>query len=100
MSPEARAKWEAERLRALTDHMYLGVEVMGMDFQEIPHRGFFSHFIPEGSKSRPPRSMIYRSSSESAWCSAGRSGTLKTSAIIVEIVQFILIFHSIRTCTF
>ena len=96
MSLEARAKWEAERLRALTDHMYLGVEVMGMDFQEIPHRGLFSHFIQKDPEQDTPLydlSLVIKKRMV-LW----PRGTFKTSAIIVEIVQFILNFPNIRTC--
>lgn len=96
MSPEARDKWEAERIRALTDHMFLGVEVMGMDFQEIPHRGMFSHFIQKDREQKTPLYDLatYIKKRMILW----PRGTFKTSAIIVEIVQFILNFPNIRTC--
>ena len=96
MSTEAREKWEAERLRALTDHMYLGVEVMGMDFQEIPHRGLFSQFIQKDKEQKTP---IYDLSPViKKLMILWPRGTFKTSAIIVEIVQLILNFCNIRTC--
>lgn len=55
-SPEERAEWEALRLRGQTDHMFLGTEVMGGNFQPVPHGrideqgrhvGLFSNFLPK-----------------------------------------------------
>jgi hypothetical protein len=85
-----------ERTQALTDHMYLGCEVMGMDFQEIPHRGLFSHFIQKDPEQQTP---IYDlSGGIKKRMILWPRGLFKTSAIIVEIVQFILNYPNVRTC--
>lgn len=85
-----------ERTQALTDHMYLGCEVMGMDFQEVPHRGLFSHMIQKDPYQDTP---IYDlSTGIKKRMILWPRGTFKTSAIIVEIVQFILNFPNVRIC--
>src|ERR1700730_6583190 len=85
-----------ERTQALTDHMYLGCEVMGMDFQEIPHRGLFSHFIQKDTYQITP---IYDlSTGIKKRMVLWPRGLFKTSAIIVEIVQFILNYPNVRVC--
>ena len=45
LSKEQQKAWEDERNRALSDGIYLGTEVLGMDFQEIPHRALFDQFL-------------------------------------------------------
>src|SRR5579863_652859 len=45
LSDKAKDKWIWERYRALTDHLYLAVEVLEMDFQETPHRWLFAKFL-------------------------------------------------------
>ena len=85
-----------ERTLAMTQHLYLGTEVLGMDFQVIPHAHLFAHFIRKNPEHSTPiydlepqlkKRMIL-------W----PRGTFKTSAIIVEIVQFILAYPNIRIC--
>ena len=68
--------------------MYLGSVVLGMDFQEIPHRHLFSHFLSKDPYERTPIydiSLVVKKRMI-LW----PRGTFKTSAIIVEIVQLIL----------
>ena len=88
--------YEEERLLALTDHQYLGVEVMGMDFQEIPHRGLFDQFLQKD---------IYQSMSLHDLATTVKKrmilwprGTFKTSAVMVDQVQTILNFPNVRIC--
>ena len=94
MSPAAKDLWRQDRLRALTDGIYLGTEIMGMDFQENPHRALFKNFLNKDQEQKTPlydldlkvkKRMILWS-----------RGTFKTSSIIVEIVQLILNFPNIR----
>jgi hypothetical protein len=76
--------------------MYLGSVVLGMDFQEIPHRHLFSHFLSKDPYERTPIydiSLVVKKRMI-LW----PRGTFKTSAIIVEIVQLILAYPNIRIC--
>lgn len=96
LSPEAKARWQEERTKALTDGLFLGAEVMGGDFQEIPHRGLFNQMLKKDPEQQTPlydldlkikKRMIL-------W----PRGLFKTSGIVVEIVQLILNFPNIRIC--
>ena len=94
LSPEAKEKWLADRYRALTDGLYLGSEVLGMDFQDIPHRWLFAKML----KKQPGIPLydldIVKKKRMILWS----RGTFKTSAVIVEIAQLILNYPSIRIC--
>jgi hypothetical protein len=86
----------SERTLALIDHMYLGCEVLGMDFQEVPHRFLFSFFIQKDPYEETPVYDLAQGVKKRMilW----PRGTFKTSAMIVEIVQFILNYPNIRIC--
>lgn len=94
LSPAAQQAWLEQRLRGQIDHLYLGVELMGYDFQPNPHEALFREFLgkdPEQKKAlheldpKTRKRMILWS-----------RGLFKTSGIIVAIVQLILNFPNIR----
>jgi hypothetical protein len=85
-----------ERTQALTDHMFLGCEVLGMDFQEVPHRALFNRFIQKDPDGVTP--VYDLSLGVKKRMILWPRGTFKTSAIIIEIVQFILNYPNIRIC--
>ena len=90
----AQERWHTERYRALTDHLYLADDVMGMDFQEIPHRWLFNKMLQ-----KKPGTPLYdldlvKKKRMILW----PRGIFKTSSIIVEIVQLILNYPNIRIC--
>lgn len=69
---------------------------MGMDFQEVPHRHLFSNFVNKDPYQKTP---IYDLSlGVKKRMILWPRGTFKTSAIIVEIVQFILNYPNVRIC--
>jgi hypothetical protein len=85
-----------ERILAMTDHMYLGCEVLGMDFQEIPHRGLFDLFIAKDATFGTPLNDLATMIKKRMilW----PRGTLKTSATVVDQVQTILCYPNVRIC--
>lgn len=93
--PEAgRLAWQEQRLKGQTDLLFLGAEVLGMDFQPNPHGDLFSKFLP---KDPNQEKQLYDLDEETKkrmilW----PRGLFKTSAIVVEIVQLILNFPNIR----
>lgn len=94
LTPELRASWVAERERALSDALYLGTEVLGMDFQEMPHRALFNSFLP-----MKPGTMFYELDTQYKkrmvlWS----RGTFKTSARMVAQLQTILNYPDVRFC--
>jgi hypothetical protein len=92
LSDRAKAKWKEERYRALTDHLYLSTEVMGMDFQPTPHRWLFATML----KKRPGTPLYDLDLIKKKRLILWSRGTFKTSSIIVEIVQLILNYPDIR----
>lgn len=94
--PAAQTNWRRDRFRAKHDHIFLGTDVLGMDFQENPHRLLFEQFIPK----QPGTDLAYSDLDQNTkkrmilWS----RGTFKTSSIIVEIVQTILNYPNIRMC--
>src|SRR5947209_5838621 len=87
-------KLERLRLRAKTDLMWLANEVLGYDFQEVPHRGLFNCYLkkdPEQKKTLPELDKV-KKRRLILW----PRGHFKTSAAAVEAVQLILNFPDIR----
>jgi hypothetical protein len=92
---EARQQtWRDERYRALTDHLYLSREVMGMDFQEIPHKWLFQVMLKK-SPGTPLYDLDLKKKKRMILWSRG---LFKTSGVIVEIIQLILNYPNIRIC--
>jgi hypothetical protein len=84
-------KLEAYRLRAKTDYLFLGCDVLGFDFQPNPHAGLFREFL-----TMQPGVPLYDLDREIKkrmilW----PRGTFKTSAIIVVMVILILNYPDI-----
>lgn len=72
--------------------MFLGAEILGMDFQENPHAGLFSNFLqcdPDISLNELDQTFKKRMI---LW----PRGTFKTSAVVVAITQLILCYPNIR----
>lgn len=102
LSESGKAAFLEQRLRGQIDHLFLGVELMGYDFQPNPHAALFREFLPkdpeqkkalyELGKEQFRERLIQRRKRMILWS----RGTFKTSAIIVEIVQLILNFPNIR----
>jgi len=92
LSPEAQAKWQAQRLKAQTDHMFLAVDVLGMDFQETPHRIMFNKFLKKSEQETPLYDLDQATKRRLIlW----PRGTFKTSAVLVEVVQLIINYPNI-----
>src|SRR5208282_335603 len=94
LSPTAQKKWLDERHRALTDGLFLGFDVMGMDFQAIPHQWLFDKML----KKQPGLPIYDLDLTKKKRLILWSRGTFKTSSIIVEIVQLILNYPGIRIC--
>jgi len=94
LSEDAQEKWFAERTRAMTDLLYLSSDVMGMDFQDIPHRWLFEKLLKKNIGTPLYDLDLKKKKRMILWS----RGTFKTSAIIVEIVQLILNYPGIRVC--
>lgn len=124
-TPEEKDAWFRERFRCLYDAVYLGgfsdenwEPIMGMDFQENPHRALFAQFptfrpgytisvdirkkdalgmdITEAANIPVPLSDLETIFKKKMilW----PRGLFKTSASVVKIVQFILNYPNIRMC--
>lgn len=95
MSVPAKEKWLEDRYRALTDGMFLGCEVMGMDFQRTPHNSLFALMLRKEAGMKPLYDLDKKIKKRMIlW----PRGTFKTSSIIVEIIQLILNYPNIRIC--
>jgi len=96
MSPEAKDRWKADRLKALSDPIFLGDELLGMDFVEEPHRLLFEQFL----KMRPETGLVLSDldlETKKRMILWSR-GIFKTSAVIVVMTQLILNYPNIRLC--
>ena len=95
MPPDEFDKWKADRLACLTDPIELG-NVLGMDFQEDPHRLLFEQFI----KFQPLSGLSLGRLSEiiKKFMILWPRGVFKTSAVRVWVVQMILNYPDIRLC--
>lgn len=95
-TPEAREAWQADRLRAMSEPFYLGTEVLGMDFQENPHRSLFAQFPRLSSESGK---HLYDLSPEiKNFMVLWPRGTFKTSALVVVAASVIVNYPNIRIC--
>jgi predicted phage terminase large subunit-like protein len=90
VSPEITAKL-AERERARRDKMYLGTQILGMDFQEDVHTELFSNYISYDS-TKPWREQSATKDRLILW----PRGFFKSSSLVVEIIQIILNFPDAR----
>ena len=95
-SPEEKEKWRLDRFRCLHDHIFLGTEVLGMDFQENPHKLLFHEFVQ-----KQPGTGLALSDLDTAtkkrmilWS----RGTFKTSSVMVEIIQLVINYPNVRIC--
>jgi hypothetical protein len=118
LSEAGRQAWLEQRLRGQIDHLFLGNELMGYDFQPNPHAALFREFLQKDrEQQRPlyqlgsPCKCILRTGTPDAQCKKCNGtgwnrrkkrmihwprGLFKTSAVIVEIVQLILNYPNIR----
>jgi len=94
LSPEAQEAWTKERLKAQSDALYLGTEVLGMDFQEMPHRALFNSFL----RMRPGVQFYELDTHYKKRMVLWSRGTFKTSARMVAQVQTIINYPDVRFC--
>ena len=93
---DGQTEWRRTRFQAKHDHVFLGTTVLGMDFQENPHRLLFGQFL----KKQPGTGLVLSDLDQTTkkrmilW----PRGLFKTSAVIVEIVQLILNYPNVRLC--
>jgi hypothetical protein len=94
--PAAQTNWRRDRFRAKHDHIFLGTDVLGMDFQENPHRLLFEQFLPKNPGTDTAYSDLDQETKKRMilW----PRGLFKTSSVVVEIVQTILNYPNIRIC--
>lgn len=94
--PEYQLKWKQARFRALSDHVFLGTRILGMDFQADPHELLFAQFL----KKQPGTGLVLSDleSLTKKMMILWPRGLFKTSAVIVEIVQLILNYPDVRIC--
>lgn len=92
MSADERAQWDADRYRAQTDLMYLGVNVLGFDFQENPHRALFDLF----PKMRPGTPFLMLDQKIKKRLILWPRGLYKTTATRVFMLAAILNYPQIR----
>lgn len=120
-SPADSGKLARLQLRAKTDHLWLGNEVLGYDFQENPHRGLFNSFLQKDPEGCSCGHLLGKHNSVGICMEPGccclksrrktlpeldpeikhrlilwQRGAFKTSGIVVEAVQLILNFPNIR----
>jgi hypothetical protein len=88
-------RWKDERLRCLADPLFLG-DVLGMDFQENPHRLLFQQFIQMNPTAK--LSLFDLSEKIKKFMILWPRGLFKTSAVIVWIIQIILNYPNVRLC--
>ena len=94
LSDSAKSAWRKQRLRGQIDHLFLGCDLMGYDFQANPHNKLFAEFL---HKDPEQKKQLYELDEQFKkrmilW----PRGLFKTSATIVEMVQLILNFPDIR----
>jgi hypothetical protein len=111
-TPEKIEQWYKDRYECLCDPIALGgyapvtqtdpdapeewVPILGMDFQENPHRLLFSQFV----QTKPGEGVVLSNLDTTVkkrmilW----QRGVFKTSAVRVDIVQKILNYPNIRIC--
>lgn len=103
--------WKRDRYKCLTDHLFLG-SVLGMDFQEVPHRMMFNQFVqknptatvrvPDLTKPGEFLDVIIPLGDLDPKTKKRMilwpRGLFKTSSVIVEIVQTILNYSNVRIC--
>jgi hypothetical protein len=93
MSPEERAQWDRDRLRAKTDQLFLS-GILGFDLVENPHAALFHQMLPK----RPGTPLHELDTRIKRRMILWQRGSCKTSATVVEIVQLILNYPDIRIC--
>lgn len=79
------------RYRAMTDHFWLATQVLGYDFVEETHRGLFNCFVQKNTSK-----TIYEQDEVKDRLILWPRGHYKSSANIVDLVQWILCFPDIR----
>lgn len=89
---KAKENWREERYRALTDGLFFATEVLGMDFQETPHKWLFSKMLRKNPGTPLYDLDLKKKKRMILWS----RGTFKTSSIIVEITHLIINYPDIR----
>lgn len=94
LSQAGKQNWLEQRLRGQIDHLFLGNELMGYDFQPDPHKELFAEMLQKDPQQLKPLHLLDPKTKKRMilW----PRGLFKTSAIVVEIVQLILNYPNIR----
>ncbi len=94
LSARAQQAWLEQRLKGQIDHLFLGNELMGYDFQPNPHAALFKEVLQKDPTQEKQLYALDKKTKKRMvlWS----RGTFKTSAIVVDIVQLILNFPDIR----
>lgn len=94
LSEAGKQAWLEQRLRGQIDHIFLGNELMGYDFQPTPHDALFAEMLQKDRQQVKPLHLLDPKTKKRMilW----PRGLFKTSAIVVEIVQLILNYPNIR----
>lgn len=85
------SKLEQLRFRAKTDHFWLATQVLGYDFVEETHLGLFHAFVQ-----KDPAKTIYDQDVMKNRLILWPRGHFKSTAQVVDIIQWILCFPDIR----
>jgi phage terminase large subunit-like protein len=93
MNPEERAAWDAERIKCLTDQLFLA-SILGFDLVENPHAALFARFL----KKQPGVNLSSLETQFKKRMVLWQRGAAKTSCTRVEMVQLILNYPNIRIC--
>jgi len=93
MDADTKAQWDADRLRALTDPVYLS-GILGMDLQEDPHRMLFRQLLTLRGPKFPLAALDAIHKKMVLW----PRGVAKTSSARVLMVQIILNYPNARLC--
>lgn len=94
LSETAKQAWLEQRVKGQIDHLFLANELMGYDFQPIPHEALFKELLQKDPEQKKPLHLLDPKTKKRMilW----PRGLFKTSAIVVEIVQLILNYPNIR----
>jgi predicted phage terminase large subunit-like protein len=93
MSTKERSAWDADRLRAMTDPIYLS-GVLGMDLQEHPHRMLFRQLLTLRGPDFPLAELDAVHKKMVLW----PRGVAKTTSVRVLMVSIILNYPNARLC--
>jgi hypothetical protein len=94
MPAAERVQWNADRIKAKTDTLYLA-EILDFDMQPEPHFQLFAQFP---KMSYPPKPLGDIDPLTKKRLILWSRGTFKTSCVVVYIVQFILSYPDVRIC--